>query len=123
MTQGIDARALVTWLGAQGAKAGLKESRKCTVEVLAQVARRLGIEVGDKPTRRELIEEIVKVAGQRIDKPLHDLFAMDHDQLVQYLESVGAEREELLDLVKRLDLDPGREGLRNLVHFVAREIS
>ncbi|MCH8046199.1 MAG: hypothetical protein IID44_21005 [Planctomycetes bacterium] len=119
----VDMPLLVRWLGVQGAKAGLKNSRKCTVEVLSEMAGRQGIVLGKKATRKELIDEIVRVASARIDKSLDDLFAMDQADLERYFQEVGAEPEELLEIVKKLDLDPGREGLRNLVRFVAREIS
>ena len=119
----IDVRLLVDWLGVQGARAGLQDSRKCTVGALSQIAGRLGIDLGKKATRKDLIDKIVRVASKRIDKSLDDLFAMDQDELARYFEEVGPEPEELLDLVKQLELDPGREGLRNLTRFVAHEIS
>jgi hypothetical protein len=37
--------------------------------------------------------------------------------------SRSAKQHELLDLLKNLDMDPRREGRRNLVEFVARELS
>lgn len=120
--QDIDVRLLVRWLGAPGAKAGLKESRQCTVEMLWGIAQGIGVEVGKKATRNELINEIVRVAGRRIDRSIDQLFQMEQEELVRYFEDIGVEPEELLDLLKQLDLDPGREGRRNLVRFVAREL-
>jgi hypothetical protein len=119
----IDVQLLVDWLGAQGAKAALRESKKCSLQTLTDIASRSGIELGKKATRKELIDEIIRVASQRIHKPLQELYQMDAAQLVEYFESVEAEPQELLELVKQLELDPGRDGLRNLVKYVAREIS
>lgn len=120
--QDIDVRLLVRWLGVPGTKAGLKESRHCTVEVLRRLAQEFEIELGKKATRNELIDKIVRVASKRIDKSLDQLFDMEQEELVSYFEEIGVEPEELLDLLKQLDLDPGREGRRNLVRFVAREL-
>lgn len=122
MRHDIDVRLLVRWLGVPGAKAGLKESRNCSVEVLRRLAKQFEVVTGKKATRNELIEKIVRVASKRIDKSLDELFGMQQEELVSYFEDIGVEPEELLDLLKQLELDPGREGRRNLVRFVAREL-
>lgn len=119
----IDTRLLVTWLGTKGAIAGLQESQKCTVEILMQIAEQLGVSYKKKITRKELINEIIKVASKRIEKSLDELLNMEQEDLVRYFKDVGAESEELIELVKQLELDPGCEGHRNLVQYVAREIS
>jgi hypothetical protein len=119
----INVRTLVDWLGAEGATAGLRSSRKCTVEVLAGIATAFGIEVDSKPRRNDLIDEIVRVASKRIDKSIDSLSSMGHDELVRYFEEIDVEPSELLDLMKQMDLNPGREGRRNLLEFVARELS
>ena len=119
----VDVRLLTRWLGVAGAKAGLRESRQCTVEALAEMARGVGIEVERRATRRELIDELVRVASKRIDKSIDELFKMDRDELIRYFDDREVEIEELLDLLKELDLSPDRKGRRNVVNFVARELS
>ncbi len=119
----IDVRVLVRWLGVQGATAGLKDSKRLTVSSLVNIAQQVGVKVGSKPTRKDLIDQIVRVANKRIDRSIEDLFRMDTRSLVEYFETVGVEAEELLDLLKDLELDPGREGRRNLAQFVARELA
>jgi hypothetical protein len=119
----FDIRGLVRFLGSQGAKAGLVESKLWTVEALKGAAGGLGLKFPDKATRKDMIEEIVRVANKRIDKPLEELYAMDFEQLKTYLDSAGAEAEELLELLKDLNLTPRREGRKNLIEFAARELS
>ena len=121
--QPVDVRLLTRWLGADGATAGLRESRQCTVEVLAEMARGFGIDLGKRVTRKELIDELVRVARKRIDKSLDELFEMDRDALISYFDDLEVETEELLDLLKELDLTPSHKGRRNIVDFVARELS
>jgi hypothetical protein len=120
----VDLRLLVRWLGAPGARAGLMESKIWTVEALKNAALAMGIKVLEKMTKKELVDQVVKVANKRIQKPLEELYSMTFDELTRYLDSVGAEPEELLDLLKELNLSPGREsGRKNLVEFTARELS
>ena len=119
----VDVRLLTRWLGAAGAKAGLRESRQCTIEALAEMARGVGIDVERRATRKELIDELVRVASKRIDKSIEELFTMDRDELIRYFDDREVEIEELLDLLKELDLSPDRKGRRNVVNFVARELS
>ena len=118
-----DVRQIVRWLGQQGAKAGLAESKLWTLDLLKTTAVELGIKVTEKASRKELIEEVVRVANKRIHKSLDELYAMEASQLAEYLNSVGVEKEELLELLKQLDVSPRREGLNNLINFTARELS
>ena len=119
----MDVRLLVRWLGIDGAKAGLERSKRWTVGFLKETANELGIEVPGKPKRQELIEEIVCVASKRIDKSLDELFQMQHEELVRYFERVQVEPHELLDLLKKLNLDPAEKGRHNLLEFVASEVA
>jgi len=123
LNQDLDVRLLARWLGVQGIKAGLKESRYITVETLGRLAKDLEIEPGKRATRQELIDEIARVANKRIDKSVDELYGMERDEIIRYFDEIGVESEELLDLLRQLDLDPGREGRKNLVRFVARELS
>ena len=119
----IDIRAVVRFLGSQGARAGLTESKLWTAEALRGAAAGLGLRFPEKATRREIIEEVVRVANKRVQKPLEELYAMDFDELKGYLDSSGAEPEELLELLKALNLSPRAEGRKNLIDFAARELS
>ena len=119
----VDVRLLTRWLGVAGAKAGLRESRQCTIEALAEMARGIGIDVERRATRRELIDELVRVASKRIDKSIDELFKMERDELIRYFDDREVGVDELLDLLKELDLSPDRKGRRNVVNFVARELS
>jgi len=123
LEQPMDARVLARWLGVEGAKAGLEKSKTCTVDFLKELAAGLGLEVPNKPKRSELIDEIVRVAARRIDRPVDELYQMSHEELVEYFERLEVEPNELLDLLKGLDLDPGKDGRRNLVEYVARELA
>jgi hypothetical protein len=117
-------RVIVRSLGISGAKAGLMESKLWTVDALRKAAGELGLHLPEKMPRKEMIDVVVRAANKRINKPLGDLYNMTAEELAAYLESVGVESEELLDLLRELDLSPRRkEGLKSLIDFTARELS
>jgi hypothetical protein len=119
----IDARQLVRWLGPQGAKAGLVQSKLVTVDVLTALAKSMGITPQRSASRQQLAEEIVKLASKRIDKPIDDLYGMSKEELITYFARIEPTSEELLDLLRCLDLKPRKEGHRGLVELAARELS
>jgi len=101
LNQDVDVRLLTRWLGAQGAKAGLKKSKRITVEILGRLAKGFGIEPGKKATRQQLIDEIMRVANKRIDKSVDELYQMEQDEIIRYFDDIGVEPEELLDFLKQ----------------------
>jgi hypothetical protein len=119
----IDLKQLVRWLGADGARAGLLQSKRLTTDVLRQLATSLDVKLPEKGTRQQLIDEIVKVAARRIDKPIHELLEMDERTLIDYFERIEVESAELLEILKQLDVSPHRESRRSLLEFAARELS
>jgi hypothetical protein len=123
MTQQVDPRQLVRWLGTDGARAGLVQSKRITIDVLRQIAQSLDVRLPEKATRQQWIDEIVKVANRRIDKSISELFSMDQQSLLDYFERIDVEPSEILDILKELDLSPRRESRRSLLEFAARELS
>lgn len=119
----IDARLLIQWLGTEGARAALTTSKRCTIKVLRGIADSLGCTLTKEMTRQHLIDEILLVAGKRIDKPIEALFQMTEHDLVRYFTEIEVESKELLDLLKDLEIQPHREGLRGLIAFTAQQIS
>ena len=119
----IDARQLVRALGTDGARAGLSQSKRMTIDSLRKIASELSLKLPEKATRQQLIDEIVKVASRRIDKSLDELFSMDHRELLEYFERIEVEPSEVLDILKDLNLRPGKESRRNVLEFAARELS
>ena len=123
MNEKPDVRALVRWLGSHGARVGLEQSKSCTIESLTAIARELGLSPPKAMRRKELVEEIIRIAARRIDKTLDELMQLERDDLVDYFERIGIETEELVDLIKQLNLTPRDDGRRHLIEFAARELS
>lgn len=122
--QNTDVRLLVRWLGAEGARAGLLQSKRITIDSLRKMAEALKLDLPEKMSRQQLIDELVKVGSRRIDKSLDELFSMEHEALLDYFERIEVEPAELLDILKELDLTPRRrDGRKSLLEFAARELS
>ena len=121
--QQLDARQLVRFLGAEGARAGLLQSKRMTIDSLRKIAESLDLKLPEKANRKQLIDEIVNIAGRRVDKPIEALFSMDQQELIDYFERIEVEPAELLDILKELDVTPRRESRRSLLEFAARELS
>ena len=118
-----DAKLLIQWLGRQGARQGLIHSKTCTGQTLAGMARSLGLEPDKKAAREEVVDEIILAADRRIDKSLDSLLEMTEEQLVSYFEEVEADPEELLSLLKELNLNSPNSSSKSLVAIAARQIS
>lgn len=123
MTEQPNIRLLVRWLGAQGAKAGILDSKLWPIDALKAQAAELGLKVTDKITRKELIDELIRVANKRINKSLDELYSMDEAQIKDYFTCIGVESEELLELLKIVNLSPRREGTGSLIAYAARELA
>ncbi len=119
----IDLRQLTRWLGPDGTRAGLSESKLWTIELLKNAAISLGIKFPDKISRAQLIDQIVRVASKRITKSMDELYGMSYEEIVDYLQHLDVEATELLDLLKELDLSPRREGKQSLIQFAAKQLS
>ena len=123
MKETPDVRLLVRWLGPQAAQTAIQESKIWTIELLRRTAEDLKLNIPEKTARKELVSQVVKAANKRIDKSLKDLYGMEAVELENYLMGIGVESEELIELLKELDVTPRRESLKNLIQFVARELS
>ena len=118
----IDVEKLIEWLGPDGAIAGL-EGSDLTVSDLYELASRYGGAVDKKMRRSDIINELINREFVRIEKSIEELLAMDYGHLKKYFGDKKVSRTELLKLLSEFDIRPGSEAKKNLVEFVAREIS
>jgi hypothetical protein len=99
------------------------QSKVVTVELLVGLAKSLGATPAKCSSRQQLAEEIIKLPSRRIDKTLDELYRMGKDELIAYCEQVEPSSEELLDILRALELTPRKEGHRGLLELAARELS
>lgn len=87
------------------------------------LARELGLTVGPKTARREIVVEIVMSSAKRIDRPTEYLLKMSADELKRYFSDRMVSKKELTALLDELGLAPRGILRGKMADFAAREIS
>lgn len=118
----IDIFQLVTWLGADGAKAGLEKSELTIAELLEAFSEILPKNTS-KLKRAEIIDHVVDVARKKNQKSIDELFEMNTDELQEYFIGQRFSRKDLLDILYQLEINPGSAAKKNLTNFTIDEIS
>lgn len=99
MNENIDIKNIVEWLGADGARAGLRHSKRLTLSELFKIADNLGLKYKSKIKRNELIDLLILQFDKRIDKDLSELQNMNAADLAEYLDRTGCSKEEIIELL------------------------
>jgi hypothetical protein len=118
----MDVQRLVEWLGPAGATAGVLAS-KLSLHELIDIARAKGLPLSPKPSRKEVVNELIYYESIKIEKSIDDLLAMSSDALVEYFDEINPSRSEIASLLASLGVTVGSEANRHLFKFAAREIS
>lgn len=118
----IDVAKIVEWLGPDGAAAGLRESQ-LSLHDLVRLATSQRLPMSPKPSRQELANELAYAGVKKLDRNLEMLLAMTKSELVEYLTRKKPTISELMKLLEELGIRPGSDDRKNLLRFVAREIS
>ncbi len=124
MDNQIDIKLLIHWLGAEGAKEGLKKSNKLTVNELKKVADNYGIKYKSKITRNDLITLLILKYDKRIDKSFNELMEMKAPEISEYIANTNCTKEELIQILNENNI-PFKKSLSRsgLIHYAADEIS
>lgn len=124
MNSKIDIELIVNWLGADGARAGLRQSKRLTLSELFKIADETGINYKHKIKRNELIDLLILQFDKRIDKSFEDLKKMSAADLAEYLDRTGCSKEEIIDLLRTNGLPFKKsESRAALIRHAADEIS
>jgi len=118
----IDIFQLVTWLGADGAKAGLEKSELTIAELLESFSEILPKNTS-KLKRSDIIDHVVDVARKKNQKSIEELFEMSTNELQEYFIGQRFSRKDLLDILYQLEINPGSAAKKNLTNFTIDEIS
>ena len=118
----IDIQKLISWLGVEGAKAGLDKSEMTSSELLESFANLLP-KNSSKLKRSEIIEEVVLATRKMTHKSVEELMEMSKEELSSYFHDQKYSRKELLDLLYTLEIRPGSSAKKNLTEFTISEIS
>lgn len=118
----IDIQKLISWLGVEGAKAGLDKSEMTNPELQESFAHLLP-KNSNKLKRSDIIEEIILATRKMTHKSIDELMEMSKEDLSSYFQEQKYSRKELLDLLYTLEIRPGSSAKKNLTEFTISEIS
>lgn len=124
MEKDIDIKMLISWLGANGAKEGLKKSTKLTLSELKKIAKQCDVKINSKITRNDLINLIILKYNKKIDKSFSELVNMKATEISEYLADTNCTKEELSQMLDENNI-PFKKSLSKiaLIHYAADEIS
>jgi len=117
-----DIKTLIQWLGSDGARAGLEFSHLSVTE-LKNMAEVQGVRLPARTKRSDIVDQLMFLADQKIDKSLDEMLAMSSEELLAYFDRTRPSRTELLRLLEKLDFHPGSEAQKSLYKYAARQIS
>jgi ABC-type enterochelin transport system ATPase subunit len=118
----LDIETLLAWLGPNGAKQGLLHSDLDAVSLLAILGDG-EVSLSSKPSREEIVHEIIFSRLPRVKLKNEALLRMTKDELIDFFKKTHPSRREIVELLNRLGLRVGSEAKRNLIVFAAGEIS
>ncbi len=118
----INLTQLISWLGVDGAQAGLDKSDLTISEILDLMPGEK-VPVTSKMRRLEVIDMVIDLKRKELYKTPEELMDMDVDALRLYFSDYRFTRQELLALLETLDIRPSGEARKKLNDFAAREIS
>lgn len=124
MEKDINIETLISWLGANGAKEGLKKSTKLTLNELKKIAKQCDVKINSKINRNDLINLIILKYSKNIDKPFSELINMKATEISEYLANTNCTKEELSQMLIENNI-PFKKSLSKiaLIHYAADEIS
>lgn len=112
---------IILFLGRDGAIAGLSAS-DLTIAELQDLAGK-DFHASGKLRREDLIARIIDQVRSEFLKSPEQMMAMDAAELQEYFIMAKYTKEEILDLLIKMDIRPGNASRRNIAEFAAREIS
>ena len=118
-----DIKTLVEIVGRHGAHFALTHSDKIRAEELLKAAETLGICLPKRTPKSEVAIAIVKHVDRRIDKSLDDLKQLSGSEIIQYFSDVDPDTEEIVELLRSLDIKNRVRSRKSLFEFAANQIS
>ena len=118
-----DIKALVDIVGRHGAQVALSRSDKIHAEELLKTAEVLGLHLSKRTSKAEIAIAIVRHVDRRIDKSLDDLKQLPGSEILQYFTDVDPDTEEIVELLRSIDIKNRVRSRKSLFEFAANQIS
>lgn len=113
---------LIDWLGPEGAVAGLEKGHLTNADLM-MIARREGLDVEAKASRKQLTIELVMSDVKRVEKSADQLMQLSRDELKRYFLDRMVSNSELLAILTEMQIAPSRKIRGRMTDFAANEIS
>jgi hypothetical protein len=118
----LDIATLTSWLGAEGAVAGLDKSNLTNSELM-MLARENSIIVDKRTARKQLAIELVMTPIRRVALEPDKLIEMSRDELQRYFSDHMVSTREIMNVLEQLGIAPRGKMRSRLADFAANEIS
>jgi len=120
----INIRLLVQWLGADGARAGMRASKNLTLNELRKIAAYSGVKYNPAMTRNEVIDLLILQYDRRITKSFEEMKIMKSSELADYLDKTGCSKLEIIELLEHHKIKYRKaDSLPALIRHAADHIS
>lgn len=104
MNDMIDIKVLIDWLGVEGAKEGIKKSKRLTVLELKKVADFYNVDYSSRINRNDLISRLILKFDKRITMDIVNMAEMRAADLSEYLSNTGCSKEEIMELLDKNEI-------------------
>ena len=118
-----DIKQIVDLVGREGAIFALEKSKKINTKALFDLALSIGLNPKTKDSKKNISTQIVQEVDKRIAKSLDELKEMSKDDLIFYFEKLECHQDELIELLKNIDLKAQVKTNKALIEFAAAQIS
>ena len=118
-----DIKQIVDIVGREGAISALEKSKKVNTKILIDLARSIGLSPKTKDSKKNISTQIVQEVDKHIDKSLDELKKMSKDDLILYFQKVECHQDELIELLKNIDLKAQVKTNKALFEFASMQIS
>ena len=118
-----DIKQIVDLVGREGAIFALEKSKKINIKALFDLAKSIGLNPKTKDSKKNISTQLVQEVDKRITKSLDELKEMSKDDLILYFEKLECHQDELIELLKNIDLKAQVKTNKALIEFAAAQIS
>lgn len=118
-----DVHTLVRIVGRRGAQAALSRSDIVRADDLREMAESLGLSVQKRAPKSEVANAVIRHVDRRITKSLDELKQLSVAEILQYFVEIDPDGEEVIDLLKSIDIRNRSRSRKELFEFAANQIN
>ena len=112
---------MIEWLGTDGAIAGIEKCTMTNKELITVFSKQLE-STNASAKRIEIIHQIIfSIRSEMMPSP-DELMNMNKEQLLENFHSLNYSKDEVLNLLQKLDIRPKTQSLKSLIKFAVNEL-